>query len=62
MARAEWLKQRETGTLAVPYFHVVFTLPAEIARLALQNKRLLYGTVVRGGQRNTLISTQVPPK
>lgn len=43
LARAEWLKQREAELLPIPYFHVVFTLPAEVARLALQNKRLLYG-------------------
>ncbi len=43
LARAEWLKQREAELLPIPYFHVVFTLPAEIARLASQNKRLLYG-------------------
>jgi Putative transposase/Transposase zinc-binding domain len=43
MAGAEWLKQREAELLPIPYFHVVFTLPEEIARLALQNKRLLYG-------------------
>jgi hypothetical protein len=43
MARAKWLKQREAELLPIPYFHVVFTLPAEVAALALQNKRLLYG-------------------
>lgn len=43
MARAEWLAHRETELLPISYFHVVFTLPAEIAVLALQNKRLLYG-------------------
>jgi hypothetical protein len=43
MARAEWLAQREAELLPISYFHVVFTLPAEIAVLALQNKRLLYG-------------------
>jgi hypothetical protein len=43
MARAVWLKEREAELLPIPYFHVVFTLPEEIARLALQNKRLLYG-------------------
>jgi hypothetical protein len=37
------LEQREAELLPIPYFHVVFTLPAEIAGLALQNKRLLYG-------------------
>jgi hypothetical protein len=43
MARAQWLMQREAELLPIPYFHVVFTLPAELAALALQNKRLLYG-------------------
>jgi hypothetical protein len=43
MARAQWLEAREAELLPIPYFHIVFTLPAEIAALALQNKRLLYG-------------------
>ncbi|MEN6495883.1 MAG: IS91 family transposase [Thermoguttaceae bacterium] len=43
LACAEWLKQREAELLPIPYFHLVFTLPAEIAALALQNKRVLYG-------------------
>jgi len=36
-ARAKWLAQREAELLPVPYFHVVFTFPAQISRLALQN-------------------------
>jgi hypothetical protein len=43
LARAQWLEQREAELLPIPYFHLVFTLPPEIAVLALQNKRLLYG-------------------
>lgn len=43
LARAQWLVQREAELLPIAYFHIVFTLPAEIAALALQNKRLLYG-------------------
>ena len=43
MARAAWLKDREAELLPIAYFHIVFTLPAEVAALALQNKRLLYG-------------------
>jgi hypothetical protein len=46
-ARAAWVAQREGDLLPVPYFHVVFTLPASIAELALQNKRLLYGLLFR---------------
>jgi Putative transposase/Transposase zinc-binding domain len=43
LARAEWLERRQAELLPIPYFHLVFTLPPEIAALALQNKRLMYG-------------------
>jgi hypothetical protein len=42
-ARAKWVEARLGELLPVPYFHVVFTLPAQIAPIALQNRRLLYG-------------------
>ena len=40
--RARWLEQRRNELLPVEYFHVVFTLPEPIARMALQNKKVLY--------------------
>ena len=43
MPRAAWPAPREAELLPIAYFHIVFTLPAEIASVALQNKRLLYG-------------------
>lgn len=43
LARADWLAQRQAELLPIHYFHLVFTLPQEIAALALQNKRLMYG-------------------
>ena len=33
--------------LPVPYFHVVFTIPPQLAAIALQNKRLVYGILFR---------------
>jgi hypothetical protein len=42
-ARIRWLQQREHELLPTRYVHSVFTLPRELAPLALQNKRLLYG-------------------
>src|SRR3982074_2718851 len=36
-AAGEWLTAREAELLPVPYFHVVFTLPAKIAAIAYQN-------------------------
>ena len=41
-ARAQWLAARRAELLPVPYFHVVFTLPAPIAAIAFQNKAILY--------------------
>src|SRR5260370_42622668 len=46
-ARAKWLEKRQAELLECEYFHVVFTLPAELAALALQNKRQMYDLLVR---------------
>src|SRR6201986_4771937 len=42
LARAQWLADRQAELLPVPYFHVVFTMPAAIAVIALQNKAVVY--------------------
>ena len=42
-AQAEWFADRERELLPVPYFHVVFTLPEELAPVALANPRHVYG-------------------
>jgi hypothetical protein len=39
---ARWLAERQAELLPVEYFHLVFTLPEELAPLALQNKRVIY--------------------
>ena len=41
-ARAAWLAERQAELLPVPYFHVVFTLPAPAADIAFQNKAAVY--------------------
>ena len=46
-ARVRWLQQRERELLPTRYVHVVFTLPRELAPLALQNKRVIYGLLFR---------------
>ena len=46
-ARAEWLMARQAELLPVPYFHVVFTLPAPIAEIAFQNKAAAYAILFR---------------
>ena len=42
LARVQWLADRRAELLPVPYFHIVFTLPASIAAIALQNKAVVY--------------------
>jgi hypothetical protein len=42
LAKARWLEARIADLLPVPYFHVVFTLPEQLAILALQNQRVVY--------------------
>ena len=42
LAKVRWLEARLTDLLPVQYFHVVFTLPEQLATLALQNKRVVY--------------------
>lgn len=42
LARAQWLADRQAELLPVPYFHLVFTMPAPIAAIALQNKAVVY--------------------
>ena len=46
-ARDHWLVARRAELLATPYAHVVFTVPHELAPLALQNKEVIYGLLFR---------------
>ncbi len=46
-ARQRWARAREAELLPVPYFHVVFTLPPDVAALANGNQRLVYGILFR---------------
>jgi len=47
LTRAQWLEDRRAELLPVEYFHVVFTLPQEIAAIAYQNKALVYNMLFR---------------
>ncbi|MBS1185700.1 MAG: putative transposase [Proteobacteria bacterium] len=42
-AAKRWLEARQADLLPVDYYHVVFTLPAPVARIAYYNKSLIYG-------------------
>jgi hypothetical protein len=61
-ARAKWLAEREAELLPVDtYFHVVFTLPQEIAQLALQNARTIYRLLFRAASE-TLLTIAADPQ
>jgi hypothetical protein len=53
-ARLRWLQARERELLATRYVHVVFTLPRELAPLALQNKRLIYNLLFHSSAETLL--------
>jgi len=53
-AARDWLAAREVELLPVGYFHVVFTLPAPIADIAYQNKRVVYDLLMRASAETTL--------
>ena len=46
-AREHWLEARRRELLPSPYAHVVFTLPQQLAPLALQNKKIIYDLLLR---------------
>jgi hypothetical protein len=60
-ARAEWLAARQAELLPVPYFHVVFTLPAPVAEIAFQNKETVYTILLRTAAE-TLRTIAADPK
>ncbi len=53
-ARRRWLQARQQEVLPTPYVHVVFTLPRELAPLALQNKRLIYNLLFHASAETLL--------
>jgi hypothetical protein len=61
LARAQWLQARPAELLPTPYFHVVFTLPQEVAAIAFQNKRAVYDILFRAAAQ-TLQMVAADPK
>ena len=60
-AAKEWLQARETELLPVPYFHLVFTLPTEIAAIAYQNKAVVYDLLFNASSE-TMLTIAADPK
>ncbi len=56
----EWLAERQADLLPVGYFHVVFSIPAELADITLQNKAKLYDLLFRTASETMLIIAADP--
>ena len=61
LARLQWLDDRRTELLPVAYFHVVFTVPAPIATIALQNKAIVYDILFKAAAQ-TIRDIAADPK
>ena len=60
--RAKWLENRTAELLPVEYFHVVFTLPAEIAAIAFYNQDVVYGILFRTAAQTLLTIARDPQR
>jgi hypothetical protein len=60
-AARSWLEAREADLLPVGYFHVVFTLPAEVAAIAFHNKALVYDLLFKAAA-DTMLTIAADPK
>ena len=56
-----WLAEREADLLPVGYFHVVFTVPVEIALVAFQNKVVVYDLLFQAASE-TMLRIAADPK
>jgi len=61
LARAQWIEDRQAELLDTQYFHVVFTVPEEIAAIVYQNKEVVYGILFRAASE-TLQTIAADPK
>jgi hypothetical protein len=61
LTRAQWLEARRAELLPVEYFHVVFTVPQEVAAIAYQNKTVVYDILFRA-TAETLRTIAADPK
>lgn len=54
-----WLADRQADLMPVPYFHVMFTVPAEAAEIAFHNKAVVYAILFDAVAANTRPSTPI---
>ena len=60
-AARTWMEERQAELMPVPYFHIVFTLPAPIADIAYQNKAAIYDLLFKAAAE-TMLTIAADPK
>ncbi len=60
LARAQWLADRQAELLPVPYYHVVFTVPAPVAAIGLQNKTVIYDILFKAAAETVRVIAADP--
>ena len=60
-AARTWMEDRQAELLPVPYFHIVFTLPAAIGNIAYQNKAVIYDLLFKASAE-TMLTIAADPK
>src|SRR5271167_693345 len=61
VAARAWLADRQADLLPVSYYHVVFTLPAQVAAIAFQNKAVVYDLLFKAAAE-TLVTIAADPR
>jgi hypothetical protein len=61
-AARKWLAEREAELLPASYFHVVYTLPGQLRDIAYQNKRVIYGLLMKAAAETTLAVAADPKR
>jgi hypothetical protein len=56
-----WIQDRKAELLQIPYFHIVFTLPAEIGAIAYQNKAVIYDLLFKAAS-DTMLTIAADPE
>jgi predicted Zn-ribbon and HTH transcriptional regulator len=54
LAREKWIAEREKELLPVKYFHIVLTIPGELNRIAIRNKKVVYDILFKAGSETLL--------
>lgn len=59
-AKEKWIENRKSELLPIPYYHIVFTIPEELNRLTLANKKVMYNILFKSASETLLVLGKDP--